>query len=473
MLAAGIGALLAAVSFRVLVRSLPLGAWSATTTIRWSVFVVALAVALACALGVSLVPVLALRRRQLAGTLARGRTSGVGLRGLRLERVLVIAEVALAVTMAGGAGLLIRSVARLYALDPGVRPEGVGVIDIDLPADGTRAGRGALMREVLAATREVPGVQSAASTQHLPLRSPWWNSGLTIPGKPDLPATTTMVRMVSTDFFATMGIAVEAGRGFVPSDVPIPGEERDELPVVVTRAFVRKFFPDESPIGRLVSTGFSSKMGRVVGVVHDVAEGDLTDPAAPVRYLLAPTLSQLPWTQALVFRTQGNPATLLRAVQAAVQQVSPRIAVEEATTMSRVVDKSLGPVRQMMTLLTILATLVLVLGAIGVYGVISHLVARRTRDWGIRIALGLRPARVVVGIVAAGLLLTSTGIVVGVALFTGLAHFLSPFLFGVEALDAASIAGAAAALLAIGAAAALIPAARASRTDPALVLREQ
>lgn len=473
VLSAALGALLATASFRLLVNALPLGAWSTTTTLRWSVFAVTLAVALASALGVSLIPVLALNHGRLAGTLSSSRTSGISARGLRLERTLVIAEVALAVTMAGGAGLLIRSVARLYALDPGVHAQGVGVVDIVLPADITAARRSGMMRDVIAAARGVPGVRSAASTQHLPLRAPWWNSGLRIPGKPGLPSTTTMVRMVSTDFFATMGIVVESGRGFVPADEPVPGVERDELPVVVTEEFVRRFFPGESPLNRLVSTGFSAKMGRIVGVVNDVAEGDLTDPAAPVRYLLAPTLSPVPWAQSLVFRSGTDPATLLRAVRAAVQGVSPRIAVLETTTMTAVVDKSLGPVRQMMTLLTLLAGLVVALGAIGVYGVISHLVARRAREWSIRIALGLRPSLVIARVVATGVILTVVGIAVGVALLMGLGRFLSPFLFGIAATDPASMAGAAAALLAIGATAALVPAARASRTDPALVLREQ
>jgi ABC-type antimicrobial peptide transport system permease subunit len=155
------------------------------------------------------------------------------------------------------------------------------------------------------------------------------------------------------------------------------------------------------------------------------------------------------------------------------QQIAPRVAVDQATTMERVHALAVGPVRQIMSLVTVLTLLALLLGAVGIYGVTAHLVARRKRDWGIRIALGLAPAKVLSGIVRHGSTLVVAGIVIGIVTFVVLARLLSSLLYRVGTADPLSIAAAAGALLAVGVVAALIPAMRASRTDPAIVLRDQ
>jgi hypothetical protein len=246
------------------------------------------------------------------------------------------------------------------------------------------------------------------------------------------------------------------------------------ISVIINEALAKKYFPGENPIGRLMGGGFRAKQ-RIVGVVSNVAEGELTAEAEPVRYYLS---DQTPWisTEAsFVIRTTRpqDAAGLLDAARATVQRVAPSLALNGTTTMEHVFDKAVGPARQVMSLLALLSGLALVLGGIGIYGVISHFAARRKRDWAIRIALGMSGSGVVTHIVRQGLTLAMIGIVVGAVGAMAGVRLLSTFLFGVSALDPTAFVAASAVLLVIGSAAALVPAWRAGTVDPALVLREQ
>jgi predicted permease len=466
------GAALAAGAFRLLLGVLPLGAWADGASLDWTVFAVAMVVALASALAVSLVPTFALWRGRLHGVIGAEHTAG---RGARLESSLVVAEVALAVLMAAGAGVLLRSVNKLNAIDTGIRADGVGVVDVQFPTTLTTVERTNVTRDLLAAGQAVPGVAAAGVVQHLPLRGGAWSGPIVVEGKPDLARTSTFVRFVSADYLATMGIGVRRGRGLEAADIHrVPGDTSGGV-VVINEALAKKYFDGEDPIGRRISAGFSGRFARIVGVVRDVAEGALTDPPAPVRYSSWEYLGFVPTSQALVFKAAGkqDPVALLNAIRDVIRRDAPRVAIQGATTMDQVLARAVGPVRQVMMLVTLLTTLALVLCAIGTYGVISHFVLRRQRDWGIRIALGLRPSRVVSGIVARGASLVLTGIALGLVAFVSLARFLATLLYGVHATDPLSMAGALSALLAVGVAAAAFPAARASRINPAIVLREQ
>jgi predicted permease len=469
------GAVLAAVSFRFLVSTLPLGAWAEAASLDWMVFAVAMLVALSTALLISMIPTLALWRGRLRQTIGATRTGGVAGKGTRLESTLVVAEVALAVLMAAGAGVLVRSVQNLYAIDPGLDPAGVGVIDVVLPADVSLPDRRIAVRAIDAELRTVPGVKHVSVVQQLALRSGGWNSGIGVEGKPDLPLTTTFVRLVGAEHFQTMGIVVRRGRGFEATDAPATPGDSAEVTVVINEALVKKYFENEDPIGRRVSTGFGPGWARIIGVVDDVAEGSLTGEAAPVRYLLTDAIPFMSVLQSCVFSADAgrNPEGMLQMASAAVKRASPRAAVSELTTMQHVFARAVGPVRQIMTLVTLLTGVALLLCAIGVYGVISHFVARRQRDWGIRIALGLQPAKVVSGIVSRGIVLVVGGSAIGVVLYIAQARFLSTFVYGVGTVDSLSMIASVLALLFVGVMAALLPAARASRTDPAIVLREQ
>jgi putative ABC transport system permease protein len=471
----GVGAVLGAISFRLLVAALPLGAWAETASLDWTVFAVAIVVAIGAALLISLVPTISLWRGRLRGAIGTGRTDGVTGRGVRLESGLVIAEVALAVLMTAGAGVLVRSVGKLYEIDPGLETRGVGVVDVVLPSDLTTPQQKRMLSDLLDGVRGVPGVKSAAVVQHLPLRGSSWSSGIEVAGRPEPAVTTTFVRLVSRDYFATMGIAVRQGRTFEASDVSPTRTDTSESAIVINEALAKKYFEGQNPIGGRITDGFTRRWARVVGVVADVAEGDLTDAAAPARYSPYESFPLTPSSQTLVFKTTAelDPIGLLQAVRGAVQRASPRVAIQQTTTMEQVLAKAVGPVRQVMTLISLLTALALVLGAVGIYGVISHFVARRKRDWGIRIALGLSPSRVVGGVVGRGVSLVVAGIGIGLVGFVVSARLLSSLLYGVGATDPIAIAGAVLALLLVGALAALVPAARASRTDPAIVLRDQ
>ncbi len=269
------GALLAAGSFRVLAGALPLGAWADRAVIDWTMFAAAIALALLAALGIAVIPTVSLSRGDLRGALTSIRTEVTGGRDSRVESGLVVAEVALAVLLASGAGLLIRSVVNLYAIDPGLETHGVAVLDVAVNATTKTAERQQMMRTLLGELEHLPGVRSAALTSKLPLRGRGDNWGITVEGRPDLPDSTTAFRVVSRDYFQTLGIAVRQGRGFTDGDRP-----GSELVTVINEAVAKKYFPGVDPIGRRVETGFGG-WERIVGVVEDVAEADLTGGPEP------------------------------------------------------------------------------------------------------------------------------------------------------------------------------------------------
>ena len=466
-----VGAAMAAAGFRVFVQSLPIGVWAENASFGWSIFGVALAVALVAVLLVVVAPAVVLWRGSLRDALSRARTGGIQGRGGRLEHGLVIAEVALAMLIVSGAALLVRSVRNLYAIDPGLRAAGVAVIDV-VPSDqSSSAQRRTAMEDAATAVAALPGVRSTSVGQRLPLRGPSNNFGISIPGRPDLPRATTFFRVVTPGYFETLGIRLLSGRTFATTD---RGDSTaTDVPIVVNEALVRKYFPNENPLGKIVEGGYGVPQ-RIIGVIADVAEGNLTDEPKPARYYLGGTVSW--WgTGSIVIRMQrdDDAPRILDAARRTVNRVSPSLAIEGVTTMQRILDSAVGPARQIMSLLAVLSSLALVLGAIGIYGVISHFATRRKRDWAIRVALGLTGSGVVRHVVGQGAALVLAGVVLGALGTLALARVLATFLFGVSAIDPIAFSAASAMLLAIGLLAAFVPARRAGRVDPSLVLREE
>lgn len=470
LLAGLVGAGLAAVGFSVLVAALPLGAIAESLTVDWTVFGAALVAAAGAGALVALAPLVSLFRAELRAPLTGVRTgAGVGGRGGRLEQTLVVVEVALAVALVAGAALLIRSVSELRGIDPGLDPEGVVAVDFaagagDFDGDERRRLIGRLLEEV----RGLRGVTSAAVTHKLPLRGSGSSTGLAIEGRPMEGTPTTYFRIVSRDYFETMGIPITVGRAFDATDRP-----DGELVVIPNQALVQEYIPDRDPLVVGVSTDFHPGYARVVGVAGNVAVANLTDPPEPTRYIL---YDQTQWTmenQTLVVRSAGDPAATLDAVRAAIHRVDPRVAIAGATTMDGVLELAIGPARQVMTLLALLGGLALVLGAIGVYGVVAHFVGRQTREWGIRLALGLRPFQVVRRIVRQGIALVAAGVLLGIGASLALSRLLTTFLYDVGAADPLALSAAAAALLLAGALAAYLPARRAAALDPAHILRDE
>ena len=464
------GAGLAAAGFGVLAGALPIGTWADAAVFDWSVFGAALGIAIAAVLLVVLVPTVSFWRGDLREGLHRARTGGIQGRGGRLERGLVVTQVAIAMLIASGAALLARSVANLYAIDPGIEAEGVAVIDIVASAELSSAERTQSVEAMLAELARLPGVRSAGAAMKLPLRGPGNSFNITVQGRSDLPQATTYFRFVTRDYLETMGIPVTAGRDFDISDRPGGAE----VPVVVNQALVDKYFPGENPLGRVLGGGIAPPQ-RITGVVANVAEGSLVAEPEPARYYLGEMVGWWGAGMSLVIRTSrpGDEAAVLDAARRTVQRVAPRYAVQSTTTMSRVFDQAVGPARQVMSLLALLSGLALVLGAIGIYGVISHFASRRKRDWAIRVALGLPGLRVVRSIVAQGVALVIAGVVLGALGTAALTSVLESMLYEVGTVDPIAFAGASVVLLLIGLAAAFVPAWRTGAVDPALVLREQ
>jgi ABC-type antimicrobial peptide transport system permease subunit len=263
-------------------------------------------------------------------------------------------------------------------------------------------------------------------------------------------------------------MTVRQGRTIASSD------RRDtERAVVINEALSRKYFGGGDPIGKLIG-GDLDQPSRVVGVVANAVERRLTETAEPVRYV---AVAQMPWidqAQSIVVRAAPgiDETSLLESVRRTMARVAPGVAVQQTTTMRRVLDTAIGPVRQVVVLLSLLTALALGLGAVGIYGVIAHFAARRRRDWAIKVALGLPGSRVIAHVIGHSALLVSGGVGVGIAGAAALTRVLASFLYGVSAIDPIAFAAASALLLGVGVLAALVPAWRAGTAEPLAALRD-
>jgi predicted permease len=465
-----LGALCAVAGFDVLRGALPLGEWTSGARLDWTVFLFALAFAMASALLVALFPALSLWRGDLRVVLAGMRTGGVVRARGGLQGMLVVGEVALAVLLACGAGLLARSVVKLYAIWPGLDTRNVAVVDVVLPASSSLGEKRTLLRELVRRLAEVPGVTAVASTQRLPLRGSGDVAGVALPGAPAGSRPTACFRLVSPDYFRVLGMPLLAGHTLTPA-ASVTDDDPADREIVVNQAFVKKFFPDRDPMGQ-VMRGMGAN-DRIVGVVGDVAEQRLAEKPPATWYYLVDHLGAFLDGQTLVLRTAPgvDPASILREARSVIGRTAPAVAVREVGTMQRVFDRAVGPAREVMTLLGLLTGLGLVLGAVGIYGVIAQFAARRSREWSIRAALGLGPWQLARQVLGHGTSLVGAGILAGVVGAVASTRLLSSLLYGVAATDPLTFAGAALVLLAVGVFATLVPALRASRANHALLLR--
>jgi predicted permease len=467
-----VGTGFAIVGFNFLRGALPLGDWSASPSLDWTLFGAAMAVALLASFAVAMLPAYSVWRSDLRTQLSGARTGGRLNRRGGLQVIMVVGEVAAAVLLACGAGLLMRSVSKLYAINPGMDTRGVAVISIVTPSMQQPERRAALLN-IVRELSALPGVKAAAVAQKIPLTGGGNSTSIGVPGAPPGAPSSTFFRVGSRDYFTALGIPLRSGRIF-------DGSERTDsanasLDVIVNEALARAYYPNTNPIGQIIGPQGWGVPERIIGVVGNVAEADLKDPPKPARYYLTDQLGYVPSSQTLVVKTvrPEDATSMISEFRRTIAKVAPNFAVQEATTMQRMFDRAVGPARDVRSLLAMLTGLALLLGAIGIYGVIAQFVARRSVDWSIRVALGLSPARVVRLVVGHGVWMVALGIVIGIAGSVALGRFLTSLLFGVTSADPLSIVGASVTLLAIGIIAALIPAVRAGRADPALVLRKE
>ena len=435
------------------------------------------AIALATTMLVGLVPALHAARAAVATALRAGGRGTAGDRsGSRLRGALVIGEIATAVMLLVGAGLLIRSLTQLIAVDPGFRAEGAATFRVALPstAYGTAPEITALYDRLIERTAAIPGVQSVGATSRLPLVTGLFTSRFLADGWPEPGpgerGSVIAVRSITANYFAAMRMPVRAGRSIEPSD------REGSLPVaVINEAAARRYFPGEDPIGRRL-TWFSwdpaeGRAWTIVGVVGDIRHSSLVSEPEPEVYFPHP---QLPLAaMSVVVRTWGEPLALSDDIRAVVRELAPTLPAPRVESVERIVAASVSGPRFLATVLTAFASVALLLASIGVFGLLSFVVAQRTREIGIRLALGAKPQAVVRMIIrgAGRMVVAGLGIgLVGALLMTsGLRHLLH----GVGPADPATLAGVVGVLALAAFVASLVPARRAARVDPVIALRDQ
>jgi putative ABC transport system permease protein len=402
-----------------------------------------------------------------------GRDSAAGSRGNRIRGLLVIAEVAVSLVLLIGAGLLINSFMRLLNVDPGFRANNLLTMSIVLPPlkypDQTR--RSAFYTDLLSRVEALPGVRSASVTNWVPLVSQGDSVGIYIEGRPaPAPGQEIIVvtRVVSPHYFPTMGIELLRGREFGEQD-----RADSAAVVVINETMARRYWPGEDPIGKRVTPGDPNDPNdwcQIIGVVKDVRQFKLDDDPKPQMYL---TYEQAGFfaPRYLVVSTEVEPLSLAPTVRNTVWDIDKDQPVSNIATMEGVLSESVARQRFSMLLLGIFATVALVLAAVGIYGVMSYSVAQRTREIGIRMALGAQRGDVLKLAVGQGLKLVSTGVVIGLGTAFLLTRVMSSLLFGVSATDPITFITISLVLIGVAVLAIFIPARRAARVDPIVALR--
>ena len=471
------GLLLALWGVRALVRVAPqdiprLDAVSVDPT----VLLFAIAVALVTGVVFGLIPALHAARPDIGSALKEGaRGSGARPASRRLRNTLVISEIALAVMLLAGAGLLIRSFRELMRVDPGFRAENVMSFNLSLPEEKYKAleARSLLVDGLVERLRAIPGVQSAGASMGLPLTGFNFSLSFEIGGKPkpaDGEEPVAQVRIVTPDFFRTMEIPLLRGRAFTPAD-----RWGSQRVLVMTESAAKRFFPNEDAMGKSLTFGWGRDSlrlgGEIVGIIGDVRQSELSEAALPEVYVPFP---QWPVDYvSVVMRTAGTPASVVSGARNALREIDPDLPMYDVRTLEAVISESVARPRFYMLLLTSFAAVALVLSAVGIYGVIAYLVTMRTRELGIRIALGASNADVLRLVLREGVVVAALGLLVGTVGALALSRLLASLLFEVAPTDPLTFVIVAATLASVALAASFIPARRASRLDPLVAIRAE
>jgi predicted permease len=401
-----------------------------------------------------------------------GRTGGSSVKqGTR--KALVICEVALSLVLLIGAGLMIRSFWKLQHVDPGFDTSNtltmsLGVSPIKYAEPYQQA---AFFDRVLEQVGALPGVIAVGSTTTLPLAGQGSTQPFTIEGQPESAVAEqpmALTRYISTDYFHAQGIPLQQGRFFSEQD-----RENGVQVIIISEAMARQFWPGQNPIGKRMTPSFHLKQGprEIIGVVGDIKGIGLDADAAAMMYM--------PYKQAprpfmsLVARTTTNPQTFIQSISKAIYTVDKEQAVRNVRTMEQVMTASTSGRRFNMTLLIVFAALALVLATVGVYGVMNYSVTLRQRELGIRLALGAQTGDVLRLVIGQGLMLTLTGIGVGLAAAYGLTRLMSGLLYGVTATDFLTFISVSGVLMMVGLLATYLPAHRATKVDPMIALRSE
>jgi predicted permease len=428
-----------------------------------------------------LAPALKISRPNLQETL---KESGRGASGARhrAQGVFVVIEMAMALVLLIGAGLMIRSLLDLWNVNPGFNPKGVLTFAVSLsPSLGANAAtsRNAI-RAMDEKVKSIPGVESVSSTGGaLPMNGddelPFWLGGQPKPADQS-EMKQSLFYMAESDYLSAMGIPLHRGRFFTHED-----NEKSPPVMVIDESFAREYFPNEDPIGKRINIGIVGTEPEIVGVVGHVkhwgldVDGDAKHPILAQAYLPFMQIPDQFWSgppqSEVVVRTKGSPAGMVPAIRAAIEKMNGENVMYETKPLEEIVADSLAARRFSMILLGIFAALALLLSSIGIYGVISYVVGQRTHEIGIRMALGAQRSDVLRLMLREGMKMALVGVAIGVAAALGLTQLMTNMLFGVSAADPITFCGVALVLGGVAMTACYIPARRAMRVDPMVALR--
>jgi len=398
---------------------------------------------------------------------AGGRMEGLGTRS-RMLNVMVISEIALAVTLLVGAGLLFKSFSRLQQVRPGFNPERVLTAAVVLPPTRYREPekQTQFVGRLLEGLEAVPDLRQTAASAGLPFAN-ITDVGITFEGRQGADSgTTANYYRVSASYLQVMEIPLIHGRFFNERDLSTGSPV-----VVINETMAKRFFPNEDPIGKRLDISGPTFFREIVGIVGDVKQTGLKISVPPQVY--EPILQKPSNAFYIVARTPGDPERLADALRRVVQSVDKDQPIFNVRTMETMVSRSVTQDRFAVFVLGLFAALAVMLALIGVYGIIAYTVGRRRREVGLRIALGAQPSGVKAMFLRRGLVLTVTGAVIGLAGAVGLSRFLSALLFDVRPLDPTAYVAAGTVLLVAAAVASYIPARRAARVDPMEALRSE
>jgi len=432
-----------------------------------------LAVSIVTSVFFGLIPSLQAGKTDVQETLKEGgNTMSAGVVGGWLRPMLVIVEVAAAVVLLIGAGLMIRTILRIREVEPGLKPQNLLTAKVTLPREKYRDVDAAInfYRQVLDRVSTLPGVESAGLTSHLPIEERGYNDNISVEGKTYPPNESPLVelRAVSQDYFQTANIPLLRGRVFSK-------QERDDVQpvVIINETMAKQIWPGEDPLGKRV---MGEPKATVIGVVGDVKNYGLLQKAVSemyAPYTLKNFWPDMRWNMRLLVRSTLDDSSIASAVRREVQIVDPGQPIYGVQTMNLVIENTVKDKSLNTTLLTALAGVSLLLALIGVYGVMSYTVAQHTREIGIRMALGAQPRAILKLVIGRGLVLVSVGVAIGVLASFGLTRFIENMLFGVTPTDPLTFVTIVLLLVLVALLACLVPALRAMRVDPIVVLRHQ
>jgi putative ABC transport system permease protein len=411
----------------------------------------------------------ALRERGAAAALGSRRQNALG---LSTRSLLVMGQAALSVVLLIGAALLMKSLVRLEQVNPGFEPDNVLTMQVSLPLAryNTAQKRAKFFGEVVRQIDSVPGVHSAAVTWMLPMTG-YASSPIAVVEQPPIKFNTrplSIIESVTPEYFQTLRIPLKRGREFTRDDV------QSSPPVaVISENLARRFWPaypnGENPVGQHIFVGADPQPVQIVGIVADVHQASLDTLSQPELYL---PYAQRPFQSAmLAVRTQGNPSQFANVVRKRIQAIDPDQPVSAVKAMTEVVHESLGQPRLMALLIATFAGLALLLATVGIYGVVSYSAAQRTREIGVRVALGAQRSDILRLILGQGVRLALIGVVIGEIGAVAVTRVLKSLLFDVSATDTVTFAAIAVAFVSVTLLACYVPARRATKVDPIVALR--